>query len=148
MWRQPSGRQTALGGHSHGTKHDAKCAPGRRGRETFRWLIILSFLPGMLVLMIVFGLFARDVPAGFPIWICGAWLTAYAVTELYSRRHYSNTVVMGPPVSLMYSPSISSGAPSGSEEHNGSARGLTAVRFALSPKANTDINGTGIGRRN
>src|SRR5215831_6141794 len=62
-------------------EHDAKCAPGRRGRETFRWLIILSFLPGMLVLMIVFGLFARDVPAGFPIWICGAWLTGYVVTE-------------------------------------------------------------------
>jgi hypothetical protein len=36
------------------------------------WLIILSFLSGMLVLMIAFGLFARGVPANFPIWICGA----------------------------------------------------------------------------
>jgi hypothetical protein len=68
-------------------EHDARCAPSRRRSETFRWVIILSFLPGMLISMIVFGLFARDVPASFPIWICGAWLTAYVATELYSRRH-------------------------------------------------------------
>jgi len=67
-------------------EHEARSVPGRRRREILRWLIVLSFLPGMLVSMIVFGLLARDVPVDFPIWICGAWLTAYVATELYSRR--------------------------------------------------------------
>jgi hypothetical protein len=48
-------------------------------------------------------------------------------------------------------PSIGSGVPRRPGELNGSdmgARGLTAAKIAPSPKANTGINGTGLGRRN
>jgi len=48
-------------------------------------------------------------------------------------------------------PSIGGGLPRRPAELNGStmgAKGLTAARIAPSPKANTGINGTGLGRRN
>jgi hypothetical protein len=48
-------------------------------------------------------------------------------------------------------PSISGGLPRRPAEINGStmgARGLAAAKIAPSPKANTSINGTGLGRRN
>jgi hypothetical protein len=56
-----------------------------RRRETVFWLTAVSFVPGVLLIMLVISNFQDDVPQHFGTWVGGSWLSTIFATGLYRR---------------------------------------------------------------
>jgi hypothetical protein len=50
------------------------------------WLVILSYLPGMLVIMLVVNRVRDDVPEHMLAYLSVAWLAAFLLASSYRRR--------------------------------------------------------------
>ena len=57
-----------------------------RRREWLRWLVILSFLPGSLLIMVGVSLLRDDVPDHFAVWIAGGWIGTLLAVDFHRRR--------------------------------------------------------------
>ena len=56
-----------------------------RRRELLFWLVVLSYLPGVLLTILAVSLFRYDVPDQFAFWVGGGWIASYLALAFYRR---------------------------------------------------------------
>jgi hypothetical protein len=57
-----------------------------RSRELLFWFFVLSYVPGILLIIIVVNVFNHDVPEHIGIYFSGAWLAGFLGTSLYCQN--------------------------------------------------------------
>ena len=57
-----------------------------RRRELLFWSFVLSYVPGILLIIVVVNVFERDAPEHIGIYFSAAWLTGFVETSLYHQN--------------------------------------------------------------
>ena len=56
-----------------------------RRRELLFWFFVLSYVPGILLIIVIVNVFEHDVPEHIGMYFSGAWLAGFAVASLYRQ---------------------------------------------------------------
>jgi hypothetical protein len=69
----------------------ARCGPIRntfnlRRRELLFWFFVLSYVPGMLLIIAVVDVIGRDLPQHIGAYFSAAWLAGFGVASLYHQN--------------------------------------------------------------
>jgi hypothetical protein len=57
-----------------------------RRRELLFWFFVLSYVPGILLIIVVVNVFEHDAPEHIGIYFSAAWLTGFVGTSLYRQN--------------------------------------------------------------
>jgi hypothetical protein len=57
-----------------------------RRREFLFWFFVLSYLPGILLIIVISTAFGRDAPKHSGMYFSVAWLAAFVVASLYHQN--------------------------------------------------------------
>jgi hypothetical protein len=57
-----------------------------RRRELLFWFFVLSYVPGILLIIVVVNVFEHDAPEHIGIYFSSAWLAGFVGTSLYRQN--------------------------------------------------------------
>jgi hypothetical protein len=57
-----------------------------RRRDLLFWFFVLSYVPGILLIIVVVNVFEHDAPEHIGIYFSAAWLTGFVGTSLYRQN--------------------------------------------------------------
>ena len=57
-----------------------------RGREFLFWFVVLSYIPGILLLIVLVDRFDTELPYHIGIYFSAGWLVGFAGTSLYRQN--------------------------------------------------------------
>jgi hypothetical protein len=62
------------------------CWQDLQRRNLLVWFVAISFVPGVLLLIVAANVWLGDVPKYFGRWVGGCWIAAFALVGIYRRR--------------------------------------------------------------
>jgi len=57
-----------------------------RRRELLFWFFVLSYVPGILLIIVIANVFAHDLPEHIGMYFSGAWLAGFAAASFYRQN--------------------------------------------------------------
>src|SRR5262245_41452809 len=67
-------------------QHICEAGGDLRRREILFWFFVLSYIPGILLIIVIVNVFENDVPEHIGMYFSAAWLAGFAGTGFYRQN--------------------------------------------------------------